>query len=285
MIIVKLKVNRQLTADYWKQLAIGTEDDYGNPFRIIKLRWNNNKLHKNTDYAKTRGFEDAILSKDQRTGDIKVSYRRNGSITWQRPAGGVGPYIGEVAVTPYNLEKLASMYGDKLFSIIDQDIDAIVRAKYEQKVKGMSEHTLQFNKNRVRGMHTMAVEKDSNIQNLGEIPLEVEKVNIQEQNRALMQKKQEQDLREAALKDKEQQLNERVADLVGEGIDPVTYSEEYLKGLKYLELLKVAKEQGIKKEPTDKATDLITKILAKQTGSMKEAKEKADSLITESLED
>lgn len=285
MIIVKLKVNRQLTADYWKQLAIGTKDDYGNPFRIIKLRWNNNKLHKNTDYAKTRGFEDAILSKDTRTGDIKVSYRRNGSIVWQRPAGGVGPYIGEVAVTPYNLEKLASMYGDKLFSIIDQDIDAIVRAKYEQKVKGMSEQTLLFNKNRVRGMHTMAVEKDSNIQNLGEVPLEVEKVNIQEQNRVLMQKKQEQDLREAALNDKEQRLNTKVADLVGEGIDPVTYSEEYLKGLKFLELRKVAKEQGIKYENTDKIPDIIVKIVEKQAGSMKEAKEKADSLITESLEE
>lgn len=285
MIIVKLKVNRQLTADYWKQLAIGTNDDYGNPFRIIKLRWNNNKLHKNTDYAKTRGFEDTILSKDTRTGDIKVSYRRNGSIVWQRPAGGVGPYIGEVAVTPYNLEKLASMYGDKLFSIIDQDIDAIVRAKYEQKVKGMSEQTLLFNKNRVRGMHTMAVEKDSNIQNLGEVPLEVEKVNIQEQNRVLMQKKQEQDLREAALNDKEQRLNTKVADLVGEGIDPVTYSEEYLKGLKFLELRKVAKEHGIKYENTDKTPDIIAKILEKQAGSMKEAKEKADSLITESLEE
>lgn len=277
MIIVKLSVNKQLTEDYWKNIAQGTTDSYGNPFRIIRLRWMNSKLHKNAEYAKTRGFEDAVLSKNAVTGDIKITYRRNGSIVWLRPPGGVGPYIGEVAETPRNLRLLASHYGDKLWTIVDRDVDAIVHKMYETMRADMSQKQRDFNDKRIAKMHTMSVEEsDSGSVN---IPVDAERMSLQEDRRLLMQEKTAQDQRKAALDEKEKLLNKKAVSLVGEGVMPVFYSEEHLKSLKIFDLRKVAKEIGVDYSSGDKSEGLIKKILDRQAGKKAEAQEKVTTVM------
>jgi hypothetical protein len=263
MIIVKLKSNKTLTADYWKDQAKGIKDEYGNPFRIIRLRWINTREHRNTEYSKTRGFEDAIINKGGDEG-FKITYRKNGSIMWQRPPGNVGPFYGEVAYTPYNIEKLSAMYGDRLFTIADADIDAICKAKYEERVKNMGDAARNFNKKRIAAMHTMYVETDIKAPEVSNI----DKKGIEDQNRDIVIEKRELEIKRLELEEREKRLNEKEARMAGEGLSPVQYSKEYLIGLKLHELKKVAKENGIDIEKTSTKDELVNAIVMVQSGVM-----------------
>ena len=271
MIIIKLKVNKQITADHWKQMAIGTPDEYGNPFRIAKLRWTKNPMHKMAEYTKTRGFEDAIISQDRRTGDISVSYRRSGSIMWTRPIGGVGPFMGEVPVTPKNLQRLAAMYGDKLWTIMDADIDKQVRAMYEKMRSEMTPEQIAFDDRRIRGMHRSSLEKEDKEAKGPEIPLAAEKLSIAEQNRLNQLKAMDLAKREEALNMKEAALNSKVEEVIERGGSPVTYGREYLAARKIHEIRKIAKEVGTTFEPNETKEAIITKIIQRQEGKKAEA--------------
>lgn len=286
MIIVSalIKTNKVITPEHRKQQAIGLIDEYGNPFRIISLRWNKSRLHKNTDYAKTRGFEDTIITKER--GEMAIKYRKNGSIAWMRYAG-EGPYMGELAVTPKNLQKLASCYGDKLFTILDKDIDNIVKQMYEDKVKGMDALTKHFNDQRVRMMHTTQSEVNE-MPKSGpvEIPVEAERVNLAEQNRLQQIEKQNLEKRKAALDAKEAEIDEKTVKLVGEGVPAVTYTKEYLAGLKGIHSArKICRELKVEFSQSDKKDDLINKIIARQTGEIKAVKEQMAGVIGGGLDD
>lgn len=267
MIVVKMKVNRSITADHWKNMAIGVTDEYGNAFRIIKLRWNNTAMHKMSEYSKTRGFEDAVIGRNPRNGDIAITYRKVGSAMWQRPVGGVGPFMAEVPQTPRNMSLLASMYGDKLFSIIDADINEIVKSMYEKKVEDMSFDTRKFNEKRIRGMHVSALEAhEDRDTKTPELPVDVERLSVTEQNRLNQIKAQELAQREEALKLKEKEITGFQSASVLDGVLPSQYSEQYLGGMKIFQLRKLAKELGLRWAADEKKDGLIRRILKRQVG-------------------
>jgi len=267
LIIVKLKVSKALTTEHWKQMAIGTEDQYGNPFRIIKLRWNKNPMHKMAEYTKTRGFEDAMISKDSRTSDIAISYRRNGSVMWQQPPGGVGPFTGELANTPRNLRRLAAMYGDRLFTIMDADIDKIVRSMYEEVLKDIPKNKKEFHDRRIRNLHRMAMDdEDKKSEGKVEIPLDIERISLSEKTRLAQIKQMELDKREEALNMRESALGERAVDDAREGVLPVAYSREFLGDQKMFELRRICTEVGAVWDNSTRKDALIEKVISRQEG-------------------
>lgn len=285
MILVKLKVNRTITSAYWKEQAIGTIDEYGNPFRIIRLRWNTNKLHLNAEYTKTRGFEDAVIGSDGRTGNIKITYRQNGSIMWERPAGGIGPFNGELAQTPFNMDKLAAHYGDKLWTILDADINEQVKAMYEERQKKTPKELQEFNQKRIGRMHTYSLERDDG--KAPELPLDADKVTLQEQKRQNEVTRQDNAKRKAELDQREKDLDKRVIDMVGDGAAPVVYSEESLraKEMKIFKVRKICTQLGVSWANEDKKDDLVKKILEKQAGNAQVVAEKMAGVIGDGLID
>ena len=283
-IIVKLKTSKVITAEHRKQQAIGIIDEYGNPFRIIKLRWNKNPMHKNVDYAKTRGFEDAIISKD-RMGEIAITYRRNGSVQWMR-YGGEGPYMGEVAQTPRNMRLLGSTYGDKLFTILDADINQIVKKMYEDRQAKYDENTKKINEARIAGLHTRESEKGEKAIGPVELPIEAERISVSEQNRLNQIEKQNNEKRKAALDEKEDKLDKRIVDMVGQGVEVVSYTEDFLRSVKGLQKLRgICRELKVKWELTEKKDDLINKIIKTQNGNTQAVKKQMEEVLSKGLDE
>ncbi|MBE3122199.1 MAG: hypothetical protein IMZ58_08350 [Thermoplasmata archaeon] len=286
MIVVhsSVRTNKQFTPDFRKNQALGTIDEYGNPFRIIKLRWNRTRLHKNSDYTKTKGFEDAIIKRGTKDGGFNIVYRY-GSVQWMQ-LGGEGPFYGELAQTPKNMEKLASAYGDKLWSIVDPDIEQIVKKMYEGRRKSMSEDVRQINDSRIRLMHVSEAEKGDILKGAVQLPPDVEQASANEQRRLNEIEKQNIEKRKAILDLKEEEVNKKAVDLVGDGVAAVAYTKDYLTGLKGLQQLrKICRELKIKSELTDKKPDLVDKIMKKQVGEVEAAKEQMAGVIGGGLDD
>jgi hypothetical protein len=285
MIIVKgLKVSRQLPAEEWKKRAVegGTIDEYGNSFRIIKLRWNTTRLHRNADHAKTRGFEDAVIGKNRRTGDLEVTYRQNGSVEWMRPSGGVGAYMGEVAETPRNMRLLASMYSNKLFTIIDSDIAEIVKKMHEKRVEKSDEATKKLNERMHRNMHTMSVEGEDTAV---DIPVEAERAEIKEEKARVEKDRVDVAKRKAELDAREAKVTKKTVDMIGEGVEPTIYGEDFLKQQKVYKLRGICREMKLKWSNDEKKDDLVKKILAKQAGDMEKVKKEMAGIIGGGLDE
>lgn len=264
IILKKLKINRELTSEFWKKKAQGTKDQYGNPFRIITLHWLFTRMRPNTEYSKTRGFEDAVISKNESTGGFKITYRANGSVMWLRAPGGVGPFYGELAVTPRNLKRLASMYGDKLWTIVDADIDQVVKALYQKRFAKMSDEEKEFNKKRIAAMNTHRTSTDIK---LGDAPVsQTERELFDEEQRKLEVEKQELAKKKAEVKNQEKAIVENVVKDIEKGVSPVAYTEEYLSKVSFNDRKKILKELGVKVPPSARSADLLTMILAAQEG-------------------
>ena len=276
--IVRLKVNRLggITAQGHKDDAIGTIDEYGNPFRLIRLRWNQNPKHKNTEYAKTRGFQDAVLSKVR--GELKITYRDNGSIMWERK-NGMGLFTGECPQTPTNMRLLASHFGDKLWTIIDADIKEIVEKMYNQRRGIESPDIKKFNDNRVKMLHTNHFDYNAKDNTPPEIPVEVEKIEIAEKNRLNRVEETRLNQRKLALDAKEKDITERTKGLIDDGAAPVVYQKEFLDSQKLFSLRKLCKTVGVKWTETDKKGALVQMIMDKQAGNAAAVEEKTASIM------
>ncbi len=277
--IVRLKVNRQagLTAQGYKDDAIGTIDEYGNPFRLIRLRWNQNPKHKNADYAKTRGFEDAVLSKER--GELKITYRQNGSIMWERK-NGIGSFTGECPQTPTNMRLLASHYGDKLWTIIDADIKEIVEKMYNERRGIESPEIKKFNDNRIKMLHTNHFDYNAKDTTPPQIPIEVKEIEIAEKNRLNRIEETRLNQRKLALDEKEKIIIERTKEIIDEGAAPVIYQKEYLDTQKIFALRKICKTVGVKWSDTDKKVALVQAIMDKQSGNLAAVEEKTASIMS-----
>jgi hypothetical protein len=275
MVIVKMKVNKDLTEQHWKELARGVEDPNGNPFRLIKLRWNRNRYHIMAEYTKTRGFEDAVIGRSARTGDIDISYRRSGSIMWQRPVGGIGPFTGELPATPYNIQKLASMYGDKLWTIMDTDIDQQVKKMYELMLEKMTPEWRAQNEKRIKALHSMSFDSDVTNAAPAAPEIEADRLSVVEQKRLAQIERENLAKREQALDVREQEINDRMGDMIEAGAAPVVYSAESLSNdkTKLIDLRRICKEMGVEYVETDKKKDLAAKIIAKQEVNQAAVKE------------
>lgn len=268
MIIVKLRVTRQLPASYWKEKALGTLDPYGNPFRIITLKWNRNRLHKNSEYTKTRGFEDAVISQSKEDGDFDIKYRRNGSVMWQKPEGGVGPFFGELPYTPYNISKLVTHYGDGLWTIADADIDRMVRIKYEEMMSKMPDNLKKFNEDRVHAMHVSDIEVGKVVKH----EVVTDPLTIKEKERTIAVKQTDIEKKAAELERRERALAEREAMLVKAGVEINQYSEQYLNTRSIQALRKTSKELKLAWTQDMTRADLIKIIVDAQNGKKLEVK-------------
>ena len=266
MIIFKgIKVNRQLNSDFWKDKARGTIDPYGNPFRIIKLRWNRGEIRPNSEYAKTRGFEDAVISKSS-SGDFKIRYRRDGSVTWMRAPGGIGPFIAELPLTPINIKVLTKAHGDKMWTIEDHDIRSVVEKLYAVVVEKMTPEESEFNKKRIEAMNTRNLSVNPNS---FERPTGSEKDSVEEERRQNEIRRQELDKREAELANREKQMTKSQVEDAGKDVSPINYSEEYVRNSDYNQRRAIAKELGVMFDRKTKSEELYRRILDFQKGVKK----------------
>lgn len=259
MIIVKGAKNKDgQRSEDWIDHAIGEIDQFGTPFEVIELRWVDSKLHPNTDYAKTRGFDDAVISVGA-NGRLSITYReKTGSVQWLRGLGGHGPFIGKVARTDRNIRLLASHYRDGLWRIKDQHVDAEVRAMSDKLWESMSPELRNFNEKRIKAMHTR-----SNEGNVVHLPQDSEKVKaeqdrINEERRDLARQKQDLARREAALSAKEKRITEVRVEQIKNDTPPDTSD---LSSLGFRDLRKLAREKyGVKVDPSwnkDRLMELI----------------------------
>lgn len=264
MIIVRLKVKpkTELTEEFWKEKARGVRDAYGKPFRIIKLRWLWSRTNLCTNYQKTAGYDDAILTKDANSGGIKVLYRP-GALMWLRPAGGIGDFEADCPLTEKNLRTLAKAYPNKRWYIVDDDIRAKVKAMWEGIWNKMSPEEQERNTKLYRSMHTSAVEMGE--QGSGDAAqIAMDKAEIEEQKRELEAREQNLTQREAAVEAVVSEAVEKEVNDIKSGIEtaPPEYTREYLETLKLPKLRSIAKELDAGALPSDTTVSIIGKILA-----------------------
>jgi hypothetical protein len=109
----------------------------GIPLQIITLYWN--PLKKNYHQTKTKGDFDDVFITRMSAGGLELEYRNPGSLEWLKD-GLTGEFTAAIAVTPRNINLLASHYYDKLWTIGDPVI--------EEKVKAMADEIDEENKNK-----------------------------------------------------------------------------------------------------------------------------------------
>jgi hypothetical protein len=129
--------------------------ELGLPLEIIFLDWNSRK--KNYHQAKTKGNWHNVFITRLPGGGLEVEYRNPGSLEWLKD-GLTGTFSAMVARTPINIELLASMHYDNLWTIRDlgvraeikklaDDIDEAnkkVKFNYKRVAKVFDEETGQY---------------------------------------------------------------------------------------------------------------------------------------------
>ena len=262
--IIVIGASRAHPSQEWVQLALGEEDQYGNQFELVELRWNNNRLHLMADYAKTRGFEDAVITAGS-GGGLTIKYRRPGSAMWYRPNPIINRFVSQVAKTPHNIKVLATHYRDKLWRIASEHIDKEVRALSDKLWAEMSSEEQLFNEKRIEAMYTHSLEKGLDGANFSRSP-ESEKQDMREEKRLLFQKEKELREMEARIAKQQKRLTDEQIKTIEEGKQPIQYHEKYLMGMKFSDLRKAARKLGIQMQQTTKKTEVVEMILAKQDG-------------------
>lgn len=269
IIVRSSKVSPKTPAAFWVEqcLAAGTEDEHGNIFRIIKLFWRSDANHKMTPYAKTKGFEDAEIYMDGQ--GFHVKYRRNGSLWWQQPVIGVGAFFAECPMTQYNLMKLASCYGDRLwiFAKEDRDIEQVVKDMYEKKIVNLPQKMKEFNALRIKGMHMRANEGADvavGVITSDEVTGIIE--DLKEKEKEIILEKEDLRKKEAELVQREENLVTVTGEIASLGVSIAPYGEEFLKTKKIYELRGIAKTVGVAWDSNTKKPELIALIMKKQSG-------------------
>lgn len=268
-VIVRLsRVSPKTPASFWLEQCINanTKDEYGNIFRVITLYWKGDANHRMTPYAKTKGFEDAEINQDGQ--QFTVTYRHNGSLWWEQPVTGIGNFFAKCPLTTYNLKKLASCYGDGLwtFSKEDKDVEQIVKDMYEKKIVNLPEDMRKFNEARIKGMHTHI--SDVNVQSVQIVApdIDVKKKELDQQQEEIILEKERLRKKEAEIEQREANADALITGLAGDGVSLTPYSKEYLQGKKFHELKALAKTIGVVIPVTAKKDEIITMITDFQAG-------------------
>lgn len=231
---------RAYPSEVWEKAAIGVEDEFGNPFEVIELMWNTNRLHMMGAYGKTRGFDDAeIIVDNRRPEGVRIKYRQKiGGVTWLRRFGNSGPFIGKVARTPRNMRKLASHFEDHLWTIRDPHIRREVEAASKQLWEKMGTEEREFHEARIAAMNTHHMEKDIKLEDTSTLAAK-QAMSLEKQE--IQQRRMELDRREADLDKREDNITEQKAQAIREGGASTRYHKPYLMGLKLVELRKLAR--------------------------------------------
>lgn len=268
-IIVRLsRVSPKLPAPFWLEqcLNANTIDEYGNVFRVLTLYWKGDENHRMTPYAKTKGFEDAEINQDGQK--FIVTYRHNGSLWWEQPVTGIGNFFAKCPMTTYNLKKLASCYGDGLWTFAreDKDIEQVVKDMYEKKVVNLPEKMKEFNKVRIKGMHTHVSDVDIQAASIVAPDIEDQKKKLEEQQNDLLLEVERLRKKEVEIKQREENVDALISGLAGDGVSLAPYSEEFLKAQKFHELKRIAKTIGVVVPVTAKKDQIIEMIKEFQAG-------------------
>lgn len=269
IVLRKLRIHpaKGMTEESWLNKARGAKDEYGNPFRIITLRWNHSRTNLCTNYQKTHGFEDAIIAKDGSTGGFKITYRP-GTLMWMRPLGGIGDFEAMCPMTPRNMKALIAAYPNRKWRIVDEDVNAKVKRGWDERWDRMDERTKEFNDKWFKAMHTLASERNDPVA-IERADLSIEKKEVEEEKRIIEIKKQEIEKEKEKANEVLKEVNQKVSTLETHGIEAVTYSRDYLNGVKSVfSLRKIAREMKIPISPNEKKKAVIEKIIAKQSGKL-----------------
>jgi hypothetical protein len=271
---VPMRPKSGITREYWIAQAQGVVDDYGNPFRTVKLRLLSSATNVGAEFEKTLGFEDAIISRGA-NNNLNIRYRP-GSLTWNRPLGGIGEFEALVPVTTLNMRKLASCYPNKKWTIVEADIRDIVAKMWDEKWKIMQEDVKKFNTRWFKEMHMRQSEKGKP-ENLLRTDNTAEQLALETKEATLNKREQELNLEAAKLKDKEKELVDAQVVAVENGKQVFAYQEVSLRKMKLHELRAVCRKVGANFTQEMKFEELVSAVLMKQRGEVRQE--------TSSLED
>lgn len=280
---VRVKAGTILTNDYWIAQAKGVKDEYGNPFRVVTLRWNWSATNKCSEFEKTLGYEDAVIGRNKKTGGIQIRYRTSGSIQWNRPIGGVGDFQALCPITPKNLTRLASEFPNNKYRIVDDDIRAVVEKMWKLKLKGMDKETREFNEQWFKDMHTRDIDRGKSGAGRPEVDIDTEKKKIEDENLEIARRKQDQDLKDAELTEREKDLVEKTVDSVDGGKQIVKYSKEFLTRCGLTKIKKIIRQGKMGKvikvgDNTDDLPRVIDEILKFQDGQVPDEKKEKEQV-------
>jgi len=262
------------------ELAIGVEDKRGNPFELITLDWNRKK--KNTHLAKTRGFEDAVITLND--SGITVDYRLPGCATWIMNDI-TKQFTARVPYTPHNMAVLGSHFGDGLWTIRDIGKRNQAQVIYEKIREQMSSTQRENDDLRQKGHFiSMFDVKDGvpvldNYKASGDDP-----VNIMTQKTDLAKKEAALSEKERAIDVKMAWMEKKIAELQSQGIMLASYSQESLSEKNIGELRTLAKQLGMKISNTDKKEGLIVKILRNQYEGMPSSGNDENDILEDNYE-
>jgi hypothetical protein len=244
------------------EMSTGVEDQYGNPFEIIELQWISSRLHRNTDYQKTRGFEDAIIEFPRGSELPRIRYRPNGSIHWIRRTPGRGPWRGQVAKTPKNMQRLAKTYGWRQWKILNPAIEAEVRALHDKWWESLSDEQRVAVENNIRLYNTLPSEQEQVGNEIPEADPRQERADLTEEHRQLIIKRKELEEREERIKDRESKVNASQAEKTAETGMSGAMTRQMLESMKMHEVRKVARQILGASIPLEmKKSDIIEKVL------------------------
>lgn len=281
MALYAKNATRQWTTETILNAAVGMEDPYGNPFRIVHLDWN--PARKNSQYAKTVGFEDAIIHKLQ--SGLKIEYRKPGYARWMQNKL-TRRFYSQVADTPHNRKMIAAGISDKFWTVRERDVSAACEQEAENLWKSMTKEERAFHKKRIKGSWRYRYDDDEN----NAVPdsmvnAKAENENIVMRKADLFKEREKLDKQKAELEAERQKLDDLISQAAANGIQIVQYKPEVLRVMKMAELRKICNEKNIPQELTMKKADLIEAIIARQHGKeslkMERLKEKAEDAGSE----
>jgi hypothetical protein len=143
------------------ELARGERDEHGKPFTIISLMASAIDHRGSGARFHTCGYQDTFIHVLDSGIEINYGQPGKGDIFFEK--NDLGKLIGVVARTPWNMQTLASEYGDKKWRIMDPEVEKEVKAMAD-KIR-VSEDTLQSRKaakvsNRVRPHVEKEIQRD-----------------------------------------------------------------------------------------------------------------------------
>lgn len=255
--------SRTWTTEVIVNATIGMEDPYGNPFRKITLDWN--PARKNAQYAKTAGFEDAII---ERTGSgLKINYRKPGSAQWIQNKL-TRRFYAEIPDTPHNRATIAAGLRDKFWTVRDTDVRRVCEVMSDKLWRSFEPDVKEFHEKRIAGSWRGRYDDDdNNSAPPSMINAKAEEQEIATQKGELFKERQEiEKMREELRKDREK-IDALFAQAAENGISVVQYKPEVLQDMKMTKLREIADEKGISNDLRMKKAELVEAIIAKQYGS------------------
>lgn len=264
--IVVKGASRKFTSEDLIAAAVGMTDARGNRFETITLDWNPRK--KNTDFAKTRGFEDAVIERTDR--GLTIDYRLPGCAVW-RENELTGQYSAVIPFTRHNVAVLGSHYGEALWLIREPRYRKMAEAVYAKIRDGMTQQQRKEDDKRIKAQFT------SMFDNPDQIPQFDQKSKGPGDEQAAAGQMVELDKKMKKLEDMQEKLDEerayidnKVEELAKKGVLLHTYSPEYLTKLNITQIRKLAKSVGFSPKPWMNKDSLMKAILQKQSEPLKD---------------